>query len=84
MVPGTASKAGQFQQDYTNSQGLNLSGKNLHEPKIALIMQIFGFSIFWTQNCNNEIKLAKNRITKYFCTYTLLMFASHLFVINKP
>ena len=24
MVPGTASKAGQFQQCYTNSQGLNL------------------------------------------------------------
>ena len=36
MVPGTASKAGQFQQGYTNSQGLNLSGKKLHEPKIAL------------------------------------------------
>ena len=37
MVPGTASKAGQFQKRYTNSQGLNLTGKNLHdEPKIAL------------------------------------------------
>ena len=37
MVPGRASKAGQFQQGYTNSQGLNLSGKKLHdEPKIEL------------------------------------------------
>ena len=46
MVPGTASKAGQFLKRYTNSQGLNLSGKNLHQPKIAqgkyLVFPFFG------------------------------------------
>ena len=65
MVPGTASKAGQFQQCYTNSQGLNLFLNLINKVSTR-------------QDDGNRCKFNWYRLTIFRCTLLFTILSSNL------